>query len=288
MPYTDQHLFVGVLNDGRTICSEGRVLPNIWSKLLVMVLLQGEQHFSIDGQEFHLQAGSGDEKTPVLLMLNIAEQGEVKFFGQSDVSLRKVLISAPTVWLEQQILQKDSGQETLFRKFLSTHLAHFSFEPGEHLQQLAEKIIHPPMTLDGELKAMYLNAQALEIMWQSILALSMHQCDDQVAPRLEQIKNCEKIRDYILHHLSEDLTIEAIACNSGMSVSSVQRHFKDHYQVTIFEFIRGKRLELAKAALEQEGIAISYAAHMAHYSSVSSFTTAFKKAFGMTPKSVQH
>ena len=288
MQYTDQHLFVGVLNDDRKICLTERVLPNQWSKLLVMVLMQGQQHFSVDGQEFHLEAGHESEKKPLVFMLNIAERGEIRFFGVSEVALKKVLISAPMAWLEKQILQNDTGRETLFRKFLSTHLAHFSFEPGEHLVQLAEKIIHPPSNLDEELKEIFLNAQGLEVMWQSFLALNMHQNAEGNAPRLEQLKSSEKIRDFILQHIDDDLTIGSIAASIGMSVSNVQRLFKDRYHVTIFDFIRAQRLERAKTALEEDGIAISHAAHMARYSSVSSFTTAFKKAFGTTPKSVQH
>ena len=54
--------------------------------------------------------------------------------------------------------------------------------------------------------------------------------------------------------------------------------------ITVSDFIRQERLETARAALERDGIPISQAAYLAGYSNPSSFTTAFKKAYGVTPK----
>ena len=64
----------------------------------------------------------------------------------------------------------------------------------------------------------------------------------------------------------------------------MQRHFKEHFGLTIFEFIRQKRLESARWALESDGVPIAQAAYIAGYNNPSSFTTAFKKAYGVSPK----
>jgi AraC-like DNA-binding protein len=107
------------------------------------------------------------------------------------------------------------------------------------------------------------------------------------APSLMTLRNCERVRDYITANLDRELTIAMIAREAGASVSTVQRHFKEHFGITIFDFIRQERLEAARAALAGKGIPVSHAAHLAGYNNISSFTTAFRKAYGVTPSRVR-
>ncbi|MBX9464769.1 MAG: AraC family transcriptional regulator [Aquamicrobium sp.] len=96
-----------------------------------------------------------------------------------------------------------------------------------------------------------------------------------------------RIKDFISAKLDKELTIDVIAREAGSSVSTVQRHFKEHFGVTISDFIRKQRLDMARAALARDGIPVSHAAHLAGYNNISSFTTAFRKAYGVTPKQVR-
>ncbi|MCF3639304.1 AraC family transcriptional regulator, partial [Rhizobium sp. TRM95111] len=111
--------------------------------------------------------------------------------------------------------------------------------------------------------------------------------DSAPQPSLMSQRQCEWVRGYILDNIDSDLTIEKIAGSAGVSVSTIQRHFKEHIGMTVFDFIRHERLERARAALEHEGIPIAKAAYLAGYSNLSSFTTAFRKTYGVTPKRVR-
>lgn len=104
-------------------------------------------------------------------MLNIARYSKLRFFSQSDVPLRKVMISAPHSWLRNQLDLQDEAQETTLRSFLTQHLASYSFAPGQHILQLAEKIMNPPSVAAGPLATLNLRAQGLDIMWQACLAM---------------------------------------------------------------------------------------------------------------------
>lgn len=82
-------------------------------------------------------------------------------------------------------------------------------------------------------------------------------------------------------------SIEEIARNAGMSSSSLQRHFRAAFGMTVFEFIRNARLDEARRVLMQDGVSVSEAAYRAGYSNAANFATAFKRRFGISPKHVR-
>lgn len=286
MQYTSQELFVGALEGVPNCTSDTREL-NIWPKFMLMVLLQGAQHFVIDGRHFEIDAGTEAERSPTVFMLNIAKDSRLRFFNDSETPLRKVMISAPLPWLQRLFEVQDEAQQSVLRTFFSQHLAHFAFEPGQHIVQSAQKIMQPPPALQGELCSLYLRAQGLDLMWQSLLTMLAEKHELLPAPTFISLRYCERARDFIAGNLDRELTIGRIAREVGCSTSTLQRHFKMHFGMTVFDFIRQKRLEAARAALAQDGIPIAHAAYLAGYNNISSFTTAFRKAYGMTPSQVR-
>lgn len=280
-PEIPQHLFVGAM-DGPASCTPDDNLYDVWPKFLVMVLLQGQQHFVMDGEHFRIDAG--DEKTPepVVFMLNIARACQLQFVNESATPLRKVMISAPLPWIDRLIRSQPTSMPKL-RAFFSQHLATFSFAPNRHLTQIAEHVLMPPGAMAGELLTLYRNSHAFDILCQACSVLVEEEGRGHQPTALGR-RQSEKVRDYILSHVCEDLTLDRIARAVGISTSSIQRHFKEYFGITVSDFIRQERLETARAALERDGIPISQAAYLAGYRNPSSFTTAFKKAYGVTPK----
>ncbi len=286
MQYTSQEIFVGAI-EGVPNCTSDTSEQEIWPKFMLMVLLQGAQHFVIDGRHFEIDAGSAESNAPIVFMLNVAKDSRLRFFNDSQTPLRKVMISAPLPWLQRLFDTKDETQTSAVRNFFAQHLAHYSFEPGQHIVQSAQRIINPPPALDGELSSLYLRAQGLDMMWQSLLTMLAEKKKHLPVPTLMGLRYCERARDFVTANLETELTIDLIAGDVGCSASTLQRHFKTHFGMTVFDFIRQKRLEAARSALAGNGIPISHAAHMAGYNNISSFTTAFRKAYGMTPKQVR-
>jgi AraC-like DNA-binding protein len=280
---TSQDLFIGA-TDTAPNCTPDTGEQNIWSKFMLMVFLQGRQHFVIDNTHFRIDAGEGKTRCPTVFMLNVARPSKLQFIVESDTPLHKVMIAAPHPWLTRLTATADGKSARFMSDFFSEHLAHFSFEPGRYILQLAKKIMSPPPLLEGELNSLYLKANALDIMWQSCLALKSKGTEDRQAPVLNSLRRYERLRDFIVANLDRQLTIDLIAREASASAATVQRHFKEHFGITIFDFIRQKRLEAARAALANDGVPVTHAAHIAGYNSVSNFTTAFRKAYGLTPK----
>jgi AraC-like DNA-binding protein len=281
-PEVPQHLFVGAM-DGPPSCTPDDNLYDVWPKFLIMVLLQGQQHFVMDGEHFRIDAGAAESPEPTVFMLNVGRDCKLQFANESTTPLRKVMISAPLPWIDRLIRSQPTSMPKL-RAFFGRHLAEFSFAPNRHLIQIAEHILKPPGTMAGELLTLYRNSHAFDIMCQACSVLVEADAAAPHQPTALSRRQSEKVRDYILAHVCEDLTLDRIAREVGISTSSIQRHFKEHFGTTVSDFIRQERLETARAALERDGIPIAQAAYLAGYRNPSSFTTAFKKAYGVTPK----
>ncbi|ABY40341.1 helix-turn-helix domain protein [Brucella suis] len=286
MQYTSHEFFVGSLNNAPN-CTTDFSEQEIFPKLMLMIFFQGMQHFEIDGVSFHLDVGSGEARKPLVFMLNIARYSKLRFFSQSDVPLRKVMISAPHSWLRNQLDLQDEAQETTLRSFLTQHLASYSFAPGQHILQLAEKIMNPPSVAAGPLATLYLRVQGLDIMWQACLAMMAEKEKQPPVLSSANRQDCERIREFIMANLDRDLTIDLIAQKVAISASTVQRRFKKHYGTTLYNFIKQQRLEAACVALSRDSIPISQAAHLAGYNNTSTFTSAFRKLYGFSPQKMR-
>ncbi|MDG3579430.1 AraC family transcriptional regulator [Rhizobium sp. YJ-22] len=281
-PEIPQHLFVGAM-EGPPTCTPDEDLYDVWPKCIVMVLLQGQQHFIMDDVHFRIDAGDAETAEPIVFMLNIARGCKLRFVNESQTPLRKVMISAPLPWIERLIHSQPTSMPKL-RAFFCAHLAEFRFWPSRHLIQIAEQILNPPTSMAGELLTLHRNSLAFDILCQACSALVGSEQETAHHPSALSRRQSEKVRDYILAHVCEELTLDRIAEAVGIGTSSIQRHFKESFGIPISDFIRRERLETARAALERDGIPIAQAAYLAGYRNPSSFTTAFKKAYGVTPK----
>ena len=279
-PDMPAHLFVGVM-DGPANCTPDEQVHDIWPKFLTIVLLQGAQHFIIDTTSFQIDAGYGEAAAPVILMLNVARYAKLRFFNRSEVPLRKINISAPLPWIER-LAQVNADEPSPLRTFFSMHLAQFKFKPGNHILAAAEQIMTPPAGLDGELLSLHRHSRALSILSEACGALS-HRAAGHAGPKLMKRQQAARIRDHVLASLDREVTISEIAKAVGMSVSAVQRTFRDSFGTTVFGFVRDQRLARAAQALHENGATIAQAAFIAGYSDSSHFSAAFKRAYGIPP-----
>lgn len=274
-------VFVGAI-DGRC-CHPDHETFVVGPKLIINVYLRGGQRFVLDGKQFVGSAMHDERRRPSVLMINVKRSAKLYFNNHDDgAELCKVKASASLSWLEQEI-GISADRPPALERFLSTHLSHYAFEPGPDLLEVAEQINHPPKSLKGELLMLYRKARAIELVRLACAALVSHADKADNKPSLMSARQCARARDYIVKNLAQTLTIETIAKESGASVSSVQRHFKQQFGMTVFEFVRRKRLEAARDALEARGVTVAEAAWIAGYTSHSSFIAAFKKTYGSSP-----
>ncbi len=89
---------------------------------------------------------------------------------------------------------------------------------------------------------------------------------------------------YILQHLSESISLEALADMFHISPNYLSRLFREQVGVNYTEYVNNARLELATELLISSGKTIDRIAGEAGFNSSVYFIKRFKRKYGMTPK----
>ncbi len=92
-----------------------------------------------------------------------------------------------------------------------------------------------------------------------------------------------KARDILDAHYDEKLSIKTLARRVAMNECYLKKGFKTITGSTIHEYVAARRISSARHMLQGEGRSVTEVAAMLGYSSISHFSTAFKKATGMKP-----
>lgn len=243
----------------------------------LLIYLRGWERFEIDGQPFDVSADGG----PVALALSLTRPARLTPIAWSDDRLSKLTINAPSDWASALDL-KEGGHGDALAAFLADHFSSHIWRLDDDSIRLAQLAAHPPAWLPREALPLYRRARAFDLICVTLSTLALRR-EENVLPRPAQALLGDRIRTFLLDHLNEPLTIDGIAQAVGASVSVVQRCFKELYGMTVFDFVRRRRLDAARDALDNRGVSIASAAFMAGYSAPSSFATAFKRAYGVPP-----
>ncbi len=96
-------------------------------------------------------------------------------------------------------------------------------------------------------------------------------------------RRLERVEDFIAAHLFEDFAVADLAAAACMSVAHFTRSFRAATGRTPYEYVSGRRLDLAKHRLLTEDTQIAEIAAATGFSSQANFTRAFRNAMGVTP-----
>lgn len=92
-----------------------------------------------------------------------------------------------------------------------------------------------------------------------------------------------KAREILLQHIGEPITIKALSRKVAINECYLKKGFKEIFGTTIFDFYQNQRMEHAKYLLYDKGLSVTEVSMLLGYSSISHFSTAFKKHTGIKP-----
>ena len=99
----------------------------------------------------------------------------------------------------------------------------------------------------------------------------------------EQTVLVHHLRDHLLTNREGYISLASLAAEHEISVSHLQKLFKQVYGVPIYRYIKEYRLEQAAVELVRSGKSVMEIAQQAGYDNASKFSESFKKRYGKTP-----
>ncbi|MBC7904387.1 MAG: helix-turn-helix transcriptional regulator [Gemmatimonadaceae bacterium] len=195
-------------------------------------------------------------------------------------------------------------------RFSTVHLSQF-VKPGQLGDQLSNEVLaftHPSsftkvlslcsrtrMVLEGllnsthtgSLENIFINAQTQMLLLYSLECMigekdvEMFQCKF-LANEADREKII-KAREILLQHIGEPLTIRELSRKVAINECYLKKGFKELFGTTVFDYYQSQRMEHARYLLYEKGLSVTDVSMMLGYSSISHFSTAFKKHTGLKP-----
>ena len=127
----------------------------------------------------------------------------------------------------------------------------------------------------------FLQLKVLELMM--LLGRIPPKAADDSYCSVRQTELAHHLRDHLLTNREGYVSLANLAAEHEISVSHLQKLFKQVYGVPVYRYIKEYRLEQAAAELVQSTKPITAIAQNAGYDNASKFSESFKKRYGKTP-----
>jgi len=148
-----------------------------------------------------------------------------------------------------------------------------------------ESLLNHPF--EGALENIFVNSQVQAVLLYSLECLLDEKEEGVFACKfLANEADREKIsraREILLEQIGEPITIKELSRKVAMNECYLKKGFKELFGTTIFDFYQGQRMEHARYLLYEKGLSVTEVSLMLGYSSISHFSTAFKKHTGLKP-----
>ena len=92
-----------------------------------------------------------------------------------------------------------------------------------------------------------------------------------------------KAREILLEHIGDPITIKELSRKVAINECYLKKGFRVMFGTTVFDFYQDQRMEHARYLLYKKGFSVSEVSAQLGYSSISHFSTAFKKHTGIKP-----
>ncbi|MDB5249443.1 MAG: helix-turn-helix transcriptional regulator [Segetibacter sp.] len=138
----------------------------------------------------------------------------------------------------------------------------------------------------GSLENIFVNAKIHEILLYSLECLVDEKEEGFSCKFLANDLDREKIlhaREVLLQHIGDPITIKELSRKVAINECYLKKGFKEIFGTTIFDFYQQQRMEHAKYLLYEKSLSVTDVSALLGYSSISHFSTAFKKHTGLKP-----
>jgi AraC-like DNA-binding protein len=223
-----------------------------------------------------------------LFMPTPLRKREIAFAGKHEQSV--TIVCSPS-WLAREVGLDLQGISPQLAAYAQGELGEFFYLPivmRSAISQAVTALLSCELT--GSLRRLFFMAKAHEILSLSLEVLA----NDLATPEhvehrisksdFEQLREARRI---LQTEFGAPLKVGDLAVRIGMNESRMMQLFKRLFGETVFDFSQRVRMEFAAKLLEATDRSITDIAFEVGYDYPSNFTTAFKRHFGVPPRSVR-
>ena len=247
--------------------------PHVEPSVKVLLRLEGSAEVKLGGRLIDLEAGQGADSRPRGAVVTVCETVDFERRCHAGIRERMVSITLEPEWFLSAGLHFPQQRG---------HLSILPWQPSPRCIAIAEQLIRPA-EIEGSMHSLLQESRALELIAE---ALGQTEGSDFPSPGLPpaSYRRLERLRQLLDSGEADQLEMAAIAQRIGCNPTTLQQQFRQAFGLSIFEYLREKRLLRAARALQEDGVSVAYAAEIAGYASQANFSTAFRRKFGLSPK----
>jgi AraC-like DNA-binding protein len=233
----------------------------------IKFVAHGTEHYTIDGKHYAVRAGQF-----LCMSQSLEHDGEVKRGGDRALGICMFVpaggVAAAASDLFEVPLVFSAECSPLGRLLRTRHKA--MVQPAANRPLLAGGLL---AAVEGQLEPLMVETlSALE----ALPALKK-------ATRYESLRRLNVARGYLHDVTGRAVELPELAAHAGMSRFQLLRYFRDCFGAPPASYHRRLRLQLAREAVEQDGLNWAEAAHRFGFSDGSSLSHAYRRTFGEAP-----
>jgi len=137
----------------------------------------------------------------------------------------------------------------------------------------------------GYMKKSYVEAKVIELF---LLQAESHSNIQNGTLRKDDTERIMAAKDYLDRNYNKKVRIIDLARMIGTNQQTLKKEFKELFGMTIWEYYNDLRMEMAKDLLIYQEKSIAEVADKIGYKNPQHFTFAFKKKYGILPKTLKY
>ena len=243
-------------------------------------------------------------KTKIILLQFILEMWEKGFVIENDKSGRNTIEKEMISYIQQNFMEKISLKEFseqfhLSEKYISfrtddmlddkllepLNSGHLMINPRvkDSAKELCEQLIDIYMAendeteskITAQIKTKIILLQFILEMWKKGFVIENDTSGRNIVEK--------EMVSYIQQNFTGKISLKEFGEQFHLSEKYISRYFKEHFHITLSQYITYLRLENAKQLLQDTDLSVTETAMQSGYQNVSYFIRSFKKAYGISP-----
>jgi AraC-like DNA-binding protein len=211
-------------------------------------------------------------------LVALALRAPTRWWGQvpRGTHVQSIGLAFPATSLDDLNLRDDFAK--LFEA-TDENVVTVSVKAGPRLQAIAAEMLSPP--LNGNPGRLLLEAHAVEVLAHTMAAFEG--CEGIAAVNVGDRMRLRSLCDSIDANLRRSWSLAELAKEAGLSKRALNAKFRETFGLTVFDYLKQRRLEFARAALVHQQLTVAEAAYRVGYENPANFATAFRRHFGLSP-----